>query len=233
MYTNNNKVIYSEINKLMNEDNEFKKFKYSDVFKNKWNEMLNRHLDNSNFYVIKNLSDEDQLFIYCYAFNSSLFNFGFSIGYLRYMFNRLNEKLPKLELNYSNGMLTHGDFKCYYSPVNEKIEKVYNDIDNVFLVPMGLDNNTFIVVDGNHRIAKQINDGVNKIKAVYFDFPIAAFSLSNAFEICVYCFLEDFNKIKHNMHKLSHETIYSQLNIKTEKVLNIIEKRNNDGIKLD
>jgi hypothetical protein len=60
MYLNDNKVTYSEIMKIIIEDNDLKNFDYYDVFKNKWNKMLKKYMGDTNYFVIKNLSDEDQ-----------------------------------------------------------------------------------------------------------------------------------------------------------------------------
>ena len=135
----------------------------------------------------------------------------------------------KMMFTNKNKHLFNGNFECYYSKIsNEQLKPMssYDNLNEIFVVPIPLTDIPFVVVDGNHRICSQIQENIINISALYVNYPIAARSLQTPFQICVYCFIEDFQKLKYNLLKYDHLRLKNSLNIfKQDIALDIINER--------
>lgn len=206
---------------------------YKDFF-DKWHKYLRDTISSLKAYSVPKLADNDQCFIYTFSFGNQNIDFHFSIKYLRGFIlycKTHNKRIIKIDLSYKNGELIHNNFKCQFdrSATDFKPSSAYNDLDDIIIIPMLIDEYAFLVVDGNHRVNCLISENKKIITVTYLDYIVAARSMATSIEIALYCFLEDFQKIRNNLYKIDHGSIYKALHINNHsKTLNIIKERNNE-----
>lgn len=71
----------------------------------------------------------------------------------------------------------------------------------------------YVVIDGNHRVCKQINENNTIINAYFASEYVTILSLMNQFQVCLYSFLLDVCKIIYNYGKIKDGIIRNNLNI--------------------
>lgn len=213
-----NRAFAKELVQIMKTNKKINQLPYSNEFRQFWKEKLffySRH----NFKFIQNsISEQDQIFDYCFTLLGKEFHFDFNIKYITGFFNYdklyKTDVISKKTLHYKNSKLTCEDLLCEFTAIPiEDLESNYNQMDEIFIVKIPTDLPHMLVIDGNHRLCHQIKMGKNNIKVNYINETVAAQSLVDAFQTCVYCFLSDLNKIttanRINSNLKSNLNIYS------------------------
>ncbi|WP_252238906.1 hypothetical protein [Clostridium sp. VAP51] len=222
-----------EMNKIMkiiegiNKDSVFEQFQYKDEFIAKWKDYLNS-INTKVTYFLKDETDKDQVYVYELPILGEKMEFDFSIKYIRDLYFKYPQCKKIIKFENVNGKLFNGDNECYFTPIEKKdIKSDYNDLSEAIIIPFPQGRYTFIAIDGNHRINHQIYNGIKSIEVIYADYVLAAKALATPLQICTYCLIEDYFKIRYNLGKYEHKKILNTTNIvKKEKTLNIIQERN-------
>lgn len=194
----------------------FKKFQYSKEFFEFWRKQLVCSFDNNTIYFLN--TDEAHLYQYKREFYDITIDFEFNISYLMDMLNldikNGNKIFPVVSLSNKNGNLFYYTDSCFYTKYNKnEVDFHYTEMEKILISPLPVLNNELIVLDGNHRVCKQIYNNCSTIKAYYVFDEIAARSLSTPFQVSVYCFLFDVARISHNYGKINDRLIRKNLNI--------------------
>lgn len=212
MQFNSVKVI-DDLKSALNRDISLQRFSFYPLFKELWYNFFNLCANNTTVWTFGDVKEEDQLFTYPVDFPSGEFIFHFSISYLRLMLQKTPKFFPMIEFNYKNNNLYHNEKVCNFT-LEDVDNKTYSDLKQAFVIPMGMDDFPFVVIDGNHRISQQIKNGKTEISALYFDFNFAKLALITPIDLCVYSFLEDISKLKYNLNKgVNHQMIFDNLSI--------------------
>lgn len=228
--------IKNDIIEIAKGDPTIRKFTYWKKFFDKWEIILKTSYKSNLAYTIHDINDKDQCYTYSLPFGDHTIDFHFSIKYFREYLNycrKTDFPIIKISLNNINGKLKHGEFQCRYTKCDTFLKPSfsYNDLEDVLAIPMPVGEYGFLIVDGNHRICSQINENKDTITVTYLDYKIATNSLNTPFEIAFYCFIEDFQKLRHNIGKIQDDKFYKILNINNPKGnLSIITKRENQFI---
>lgn len=191
-------------------------FKYYKEFLRIWEKKLIQSAKSSTIYLSNN--NEAQCYHYEGKFYNTHLAFDFNVSYLiRILEISLELKdntIPKIELVNNNGVLMHNGFHCIYTKYKaDEISNTYSNLEKILVSPIPLLTNELVVLDGNHRICKQIFDNISVISAYYILDGIAVNSLSTPFQICLYSFLFDIARIQKNIGRVSDGYLRNQLNI--------------------
>lgn len=210
--------------KLIDNNLEFKRFNCKEEFYKDWRNYVNG-IDDKVVYTMPNETEADQIFVFNLPMAGTEIDFCFSIKYIRDFYLKYPKYKQKLVLENCDGSLFNGQNECCYTTICElEIEENYEDSTEAFVIPFPQKQYNFMVIDGNHRINQKIYKKDKEIDTLYVDYKIAARSLATPMQICAYCMLEDFAKIKYNMDKYSHNNLFKSTNISNkDRTLNIIE----------
>lgn len=228
-----NMNIKKNIIEIAKNDPSIRKFTYLKKFFDNWEIILEKSYSSNLRYTMLNINDKDQCYTYSLPFGSQIIDFHFSIKYFREFINycrKTNFPITKISLNNVNGKLKYREFQCNYTKCDSflKPSSAYNDLEDVLAIPMPVGEYGFLIVDGNHRICSQINENKDSITVTYLDYTMAANSLNTPFQIAFYCFIEDFQKLRHNIGKVEDDKLNNALNINNPKGnLCIISAREN------
>ncbi len=223
----NKKSQFDIIINYLKTSSELKKFKYYDNFIKKWKKILRYYFENDFIFIQEDISDSDQFYHYEYQLLDTIFEFDFSIKFIRYLFYKNSRLFPIIELNYTDCRLMYDDTDCIYTYYDSaECKEEYSDIENIFVIPFPTNPLTHIVIDGNHRVSSLINAGCTHIKARYCSFEICERALFSAFYIAVYSCIFDCSFIKYNINKITDLQIKKHLKIFNEhSFVNNIDKR--------
>lgn len=193
---------------------EVREFKYGKEFLKLWYNRIAKILDSKQYFFSK-CDDYLQKYFYSFSIYGIDLNFEFNIDYLLSMLKLDNGKLfQKIPLNNNNGMLKLLSYDCFYTHYNSaELKKNYDKMDEILVAPLPIFPNQYIVLDGNHRVCKQINDNKNIIDSYVLTDTVTILSLSDTVQIATFCFLFDVVKIIYNQPKYSDGLIRNRLNI--------------------
>lgn len=215
------KVLY--LLELIKNDLVFQRFNSKEEFYKEWEKYI-KSIDSKVVYFMPDETDTDQVFLFNLPITDIEMNFCFSIKYIRDFYLKYPNCKQKLVLENSDGRLFNGENECCYTLICEmEIKEDYKDSTEAFVIPFSQKQYNFLVIDGNHRINQKIYKKDKEIDTLYVDYKMAARSLATPMQICAYCILEDFAKIKYNMDKYSHNRLLKSTNISNkDRILNII-----------
>lgn len=202
-----------ELLELLNKDFSFKDFRLRKEFIEAWEKYI-KGIDSKVVYFIPNQTDKDQIYIFELPIDNWKMEFTFSIKYIRDFYMKYPNCKQKLIFTNTDGRLFNGENECCYTRIEDKdIANVYSDKLEAFVIPFPQKQYNFLAIDGNHRINQRVHLHDAEIETLYVNYKMAARSLATPMQICAYCILEDFAKIKYNMNNYSHEKLFSTTNI--------------------
>ena len=221
-----NITLAKNIIKYLLADKTIKKFKYYNAFRNKWERTLLQHARNNIHYTVANISDDDQLYKYQVTFMNDNFTFNFNIPYLKNYLN-FDKDNKKLQLEYKNNKLMYNKYQCIFTKYNEnECLTGYDDYDGIIACLFPSTPYSLVIVDGNHRLSKLINNGEKFVTVNYINEQVAHRALSSPFEIAIYCCLIDYEIIKNNIKSVPSSQLKEQLFIFNENsLINNLESR--------
>lgn len=193
------------------------KFKYNKEFFRLWRRRLIESLDSEIVYL-SNKDENTQIYHYEGLFYDINLQFDVNIQYLIDMLD-LNLKdngnlFPKIVLINDNGNLSYFSKPCKYSQYDIKeVNYNYSDMNRVLMMPLPIEPEELVIVDGNHRVCKQIYEKKTEINAYYVLDDVVIMSLALPIQVCLYSFLFDVAKIQHNLGKIKDGQIRNALNI--------------------
>lgn len=191
-----------------------KKFTYHNIFYSKYSALLKHHCEKNIVSVINNDNDQ-QLFQYTFPINKQLIDLTIYVEYIRelFLFTKKSENIfPKVELKYINNALYLEKFICeftYYS--EEDCHKTYENNDEIFVDPFPNIPLKYVIADGNHRISKQINSGIESFTARFVNCDICIKSMRNSFDAAIFMVLFDCALIEYNLGKVPDSQIKEKL----------------------
>ena len=196
------------------------------MYCSKWLKLLKYHSINDYFYITQDVLETDQVYVYSFEIYNVPFNLSFLIPYIRRMYQIDSNLFRKCNMSVKDGLRFNNEI-CKYNHYENSAQTEYgNEIANTFFTCIYTKKPTYVVLDGNHRISQQVNNGVNEIISNYCPSEIAARSLISSFQASVYVFLEDCYKML--SMKGSENYIKRNLSIfNSDSFINNIEKRNN------
>lgn len=226
----NNKIQLKAILNYLRSASHLRRFAYYDKFYKKWNKVLNHYFNNNCYFCNNDFSDLDQAYHYDYPFYDVKLTFDFSIPYINYFFfkNKINLNMfPKITLSNIQGELMYKDYICEYTYYNlNECKENYDNMDEIFIIPFPSYPLRYVVIDGNHRISLQINQGKQNIKVRFCPIEICERSLISASQIVTYSFLFDCAFIQNNIKKISDLQLKKHLKIFDESsFLNNLDER--------
>lgn len=192
-------------------------FKYYKEFIKLWKQK-ETECEKLNITYSTEAKDDSQIFHYNGQFYNVPVSFDFNIQYIDELLksNLHNGKIifPKIELKNYNGKLMYFEAPCIYTSYNEnELLDEYSNIDEVLISPLPILPDELIVIDGNHRVCKQIYHNISVITAYYVLEGVAVRSLLTPLQMCIYSFLFDVAKILYNTGKISDGKIRNKLSI--------------------
>lgn len=193
---------------------QIKSFKYSKEFLKLWHKRLLETANTQTFFISK-FKDKSQCYEGTFNFYGVDISLTFNIEYMLSMLSKNDNRLfTKIVLDNDKGNLSYFSDKCIYTFYEEnEIKEHYENYENILVVPIPIVPTQYIIVDGNHRVCKQIYDNKKTIEAYYSSEIISALSLIKPIQISVYCFLFDTAKIIYNYGKVKDGWIRNELNI--------------------
>jgi hypothetical protein len=208
---------------IIQRDEVFGEFEFKAKFIDEWKNYI-KSVDSKVRYILPEESDVDQVFIFTMPIETDEMEFQFSIKYIRDFYIKYPNCKQELILENSDGRLYNGENECCYTHLNEAdVEKEYEDDTEAFVIPFPQVRYNFLVIDGNHRMNQKIYSGDKEIRTLYVDYKMAARSLATPMQICAYCILEDYAKIKYNLNKYEHRVLLKSSNIiKKDRTLSIV-----------
>ncbi|WP_029505252.1 hypothetical protein [Lachnoclostridium phytofermentans] len=211
---------------VMGKDNLFQEFKYLNQFTQKWKELLEK-VDENIMYAMSNEEEKDQIYIFSLPIKNDIMEFGFSIKYIKDFYKLYPNYKIKITFDNIKGRLFNAENECYYTHFNNyDLSNTYDNMEEIFVVPFSQANYNFMLIDGNHRVNWLINHNEKQIDMLYVNYMLAAKSLVTPIQICAYCLMEDYSKIRYNINKVEHERLYKLTNIfDKSKTLNTIGKK--------
>lgn len=196
-----------------------KEFKYFAEFERLWRKKF-KIASKEGILFFSEGFDDSQIFCCKGVLYGVEMEFDFNIDYLNANFeNNLKLNLiNKVNLQNINGCLYYGSNLCSYKRYCfEEVNNIYPDMNKIYMVELPTLTREFIIVDGNHRLCKQIYDDKTKINVYYISDIYALMSLIDPIQICLYAFLFDSSRIVNNLSKIKDEIIRSRLYIYNSK----------------
>lgn len=226
----NNKIQLKAILNYLRSASHLRQFEYYDKFYKKWNKILNYYFKNDCFFCNNNFSDLDQAYHYDYPFYDIKLTFDFSIAYINNFFNKNKgnfNMFPQMILSNIHGELMFEGSICEYTYYNlNECKENYDNMDEIFIIPFPSYPLRYVVIDGNHRLSLQVNQGKQNIKARFCPIEICERSLISASQIVTYSFLFDCAFIQNNIKKISDLQLKKHLKIFDESsFLNNLDER--------
>ncbi len=192
-----------------------KEFKYFKEFERLWRKKF-EIASKENILFISEETDDSQMFCYEGVLYGVKVKFDFNIDYLNANFEKcLNLNLiKKTNLQNSNGYLHYYSNPCSYTRYScEDVNYNYPDMDKIYMVALPIVPQEFVIIDGNHRLCKQIYDNKTEIDVYYIFDNYALMSLMKPIQICLYAFLFDSSRIVYNLGKIKDGIIRNRLYI--------------------
>lgn len=163
----------------------------SDYF-NKWSMLIESHQYEKQY---DNMRKEENDQVFEFTLNNEVYKgrLLFNIGYIRRV--RKNMSNPLVTLCIKDKMVHYNKQRCNYT-YYEKTEQKYDDMDEIYVIPLNIfSGSDYLVIDGNHRLSLQINNGEKEVRAVYIKEVLAAASLMCSNDLIFYSLLCDITKL--------------------------------------
>lgn len=232
---NNSEELINDLFAAVSEIEQIKEYKYGKEFLREWKKLLMKHSKNSKGFQSE-FKENNQIFHYEFSFMGINLSFEYDIKYLLDLLEKDlvsgNKLFPKVILTNDNGTLKYADEICTYTLCEKtEIKNFYDDLNKILITKIPILTGVLVVIDGNHRVSKLINENAKYIDAYYVIEAPAEASIIDLFDACLYCFLFDVNKIIYNSGKVADGWLRNKLNIfNRELAFNIIlnRKRIND-----
>lgn len=183
-----------------------------------WKQKLLKY-SKSEFAFVSNPNDNSQIYHYDGIVFDTYICFDINVDYLLSAL-QVERKLDKehqfaeVELNTQGYELFYGKEECFYTHYSpSELQPYYDNLHPVLITPFPLVPAKLTVIDGNHRVCKQILEKKTTIGAYYVLDGAICLSLMTQFQICLYCFLFDVSRIIYNTGKISDGNIRNGLYI--------------------
>lgn len=191
-----------------------KSFESIDIFLEKWSQYLYSVIEFDSLQRIENSPAMDQIYQYHFPLIGSEVTLTFSIGYLLSMFkNRTPDAFIKTTLQNNSGSLTYYKYNCIYThlPAQEILKTTeYKDLNQILftLIPA---TETYVVIDGNHRLCAQIQENYKNVNAYYVNPLVTGASIPSLFHSLLYFFLLDLDILNRSIQQGTAMHIKNQL----------------------
>lgn len=190
-------------------------FKYFKEFERLWRKKFEIASKEDILFILGE-NDNSQMFCFEGVLYGVKIKFDFNIDYLNANFEnclKLN-LITKTNLQNSNGNLRYYTNPCSYTRYScDVVNYNYPDMDKIYMVALPIVPQEFVIIDGNHRLCKQIYDNKTEIDVYYISDNYALMSLMSPLQICLYAFLFDSSRIVYNLGKIKDGIIRNSLYI--------------------